>query len=91
MPKSINAKPHRWIPIVAAKIVKFWGLVLNMGLLKKPSIKAYQSMEIKLMFAYPRTGCIFKLYLDSYIIPIMHSAHPRMNPIITFYIKLGPL
>ena len=38
-PGSVLARPGGWTPVCAAKMRTFWGLVLHMGLVKKPSVR----------------------------------------------------
>ncbi|XP_066457697.1 piggyBac transposable element-derived protein 3 [Eleutherodactylus coqui] len=45
-PTSSYARPDMWTPVDPLEIKKFWGLVLTMGLVKKPTIRAYWSTDI---------------------------------------------
>ncbi|XP_072001791.1 piggyBac transposable element-derived protein 4-like [Engystomops pustulosus] len=45
-PQSYIAKPHKWFPTHPTEMRKFWGLLLNMGISKKPSIRSYWNKDI---------------------------------------------
>jgi len=45
-PGSFLAKSGGWTPVSAAEMRTFWGLVLHMGLVKKPSARLYWSGDI---------------------------------------------
>ncbi|XP_056392685.1 piggyBac transposable element-derived protein 4-like [Hyla sarda] len=45
-PSKYYAKPHKWTPTDATEMYKFWGLLLNMGLCKKPTIRSYWVTDI---------------------------------------------
>ncbi|XP_056424470.1 protein lin-9 homolog isoform X2 [Hyla sarda] len=45
-PTSIYAKLYKWTPVDAVEMVKFWGLLLNMGLSRRPSIRAYWNVDL---------------------------------------------
>ncbi|XP_066451236.1 protein lin-9 homolog isoform X3 [Eleutherodactylus coqui] len=44
-PTSVYAQHRGWTPVNTMEMEKFWGLLLNMGLLKKPSIGDYWSSD----------------------------------------------
>ncbi|KAM3940653.1 LOW QUALITY PROTEIN: piggyBac transposable element-derived protein 4-like [Leptodactylus fuscus] len=45
-PGAFLSQPHRWTPVTVNEMYIFWGLLLNMGLVKKPSLRDYWSTDI---------------------------------------------
>ncbi|XP_069815791.1 piggyBac transposable element-derived protein 4-like [Dendropsophus ebraccatus] len=45
-PNSFLAQPNRWHPTNCAELLKYWGLVLNMGLNKKTEVRSYWSTDV---------------------------------------------
>ncbi|XP_069819582.1 piggyBac transposable element-derived protein 4-like [Dendropsophus ebraccatus] len=43
---SFFSGSHSWTPVDAAEMTTFWGLLLHMGLVKKPRIRQYWSVDI---------------------------------------------
>lgn len=93
-PTSTYAQPHRWTLVHAKEMVKFWGLVLHMGLVKKPSIRSYWSTDILYhtpMFRMAKSRTHFEAILrflhysdNAQCPPHVHSNYDRLY-------KLRPL
>ena len=45
-PGSFLARSGGWMPVSAAEMRTFWGLMLHMGLVKKPSARLYWSGDV---------------------------------------------
>ncbi|KAM4042928.1 piggyBac transposable element-derived protein 4-like [Anomaloglossus baeobatrachus] len=93
-PTSVYAQPHRWTPVTVAEMMRFWGLLLKMGLWKKPSIRDYWSADFlyhTFIFhaAMPRTRfeaiLRFLHYNDS------AQSKPREDPGFDCFYKIRPL
>lgn len=74
------ARPHRLTLIDAENIMMFWGLVLHMGLVKKPkSNRHFVQLHIPHVHIPDMTM----------IIMIMHNVLPDINPHKIAYLKLA--
>ncbi|XP_071972612.1 piggyBac transposable element-derived protein 4-like [Engystomops pustulosus] len=45
-PESLYVRDNMWKPVDQAEMLIFWGLLLNMGLVKKPTIRSYWSTDV---------------------------------------------
>ncbi|XP_071996111.1 protein lin-9 homolog isoform X2 [Engystomops pustulosus] len=93
-PTSIYAQPQRWTPVTAAEMMKFWGLLLNTGLLKKPSIGAYWGTDIlyqTLLFRMIMTRTRFESILKFLHYSDDTRCPPRDDPSFDRLYKVRPL
>ncbi|KAM3930073.1 piggyBac transposable element-derived protein 4-like [Leptodactylus fuscus] len=84
----------KWTPINAAEMVKFWGLLLNLGLLKKPSIKACWSADIlyhTLMFRMTMSRTRFEAILKFLHFIDNEQCPPPDDPSYDSLFKIRPL
>lgn len=93
-PTSIYAQPHRWTPVYAREMRTFWGLVLLMGLVKKPSIRSYWSTDILYhtpMFRMAMSRTRFEAILRFLHYSDNAQCPPRDDPNYDRLYKLRPL
>ena len=93
-PGSVLARPGGWTPVSAAEMRTFWGLVLHMGLVQKPSVRQYWSGDVlyqtplySMVMTRPRFEAIRKClhYSDNAACP------PRGDPAYDRLYKIRPV
>ncbi|CAN2387481.1 Lin-9 DREAM MuvB core complex component [Pristimantis euphronides] len=92
-PTSVYSHPHWWTPVNTTEMETFWGLLLNMGLLK-PSVGDYWSMDILyhiLIFRMTMSRMRFEAILRFLHYNDNEQCPPRDDPGFDSLFKIRPL
>ncbi|XP_056397301.1 piggyBac transposable element-derived protein 4-like [Hyla sarda] len=93
-PTSSYAHPNRWTPVTPSEMAKFWGIMLSMGLLKKPSIRSYWTHD--LLYNTPMYRMAMSRTRFEQIMRFLHyndnaTCPPRDHPSYDRLYKICPL
>ncbi|XP_073412484.1 protein lin-9 homolog isoform X2 [Dendrobates tinctorius] len=93
-PTSVYAQLHRWTPVTAAEMMRFWGLLLKMGLWKKLSIRDNWSADF-LYHTFIFHAAMSRARFEA-ILRFLHyndntKCPPREDPSYDYLFKVRPL
>lgn len=93
-PSSSFAKPRMWTPTNPGEMKKFWGLLLNMGIIKKTTIRSYWSGDI--LYSTPLYATIMTRTRFETLLKFLHynnnlNCPPRDDPSFDRFHKLKPV
>ncbi|XP_069832245.1 piggyBac transposable element-derived protein 4-like [Dendropsophus ebraccatus] len=77
-PNSYYARPQIWTPTNPCELKKFWGILLSMGLVKKPTIRSYWVSDI--LYATPMYATIMSRTRFEVLLKFLHFNNNSLCP-----------